>query len=247
MPSIVLRGFSDQRSGRVILPIEGAVYLNFFGSGHDPLRNLIQPDILSTLTGTPSLEAEAIRTKGNESYVTTGITPRPSTDYTLVAVGGGLGDGAAPLLSNYSDNGGIAITAGNPSSGGTLMTPEAGMRAQAGSSSIYHRVQLTGIPQAATKGIASVFRAAGPFAERITGYNLSAGTKSSNAGRTDLTAVPEFSLGGAFRIGDHTASAGGGSGIIRAAAIFERALSDAELAVMWRYLAGYYARRNITL
>lgn len=225
---------------------QGLEYLNFFGGSAPLTRNLAPGKPGATIVGNPPVGsmAEGIKTSYGQHYIQTAAAH--TAEMTLLAVAKAEEEGENFLISNYA----------SPAVNTTLRLNSSGMAGQgrvradsiaaykdgAGATISYGAsvVETSNVGQFAT--VASRFKLM-----PLTGFVQTNDFTSGGTRRTGTAppAVITPNLGVNLRIGSGTGSfAGAKSPRILAAAIWSRALSDAEIAQQYRQLREFYASQK---
>lgn len=232
------------------LPVDGAVYGNFFGTGIDPVRNLMAPSQPGTLVGAPVMETYGMRCTGATAHVISPITPNVANPFTLIAAYSWSDAAlAAPVISNYSnDSSGVAILARRGTSGDNLYQSSGLIAGSNGG--VNSNVDLANTPYSEAVGsVAIAGLSYDPTLTVLARFRVHAPLKgfASSVPQGSPTITTINAMSNPWRIGAHRGGTLNGAQTIRAAFIFNRVLSDAEVGVMGSFLGSYYTRRGLAV
>lgn len=232
------------------LPVDGAVYGNFFGTGYSMTRNLMNPLAPGVLVGTPTLVTEGMQCNGASAHVISPIIPAVASAFTIVAAYSWDDvTSAAPVVSNYSnDASGIAMLARRLTSSNSVYT----MSGVAAVSDGVTNTDANGPNSPEVEPVGSVAIAGLSYDPAQTIYArmrvhapIRGFASSTLQGSPTFTQYNSFASN-ALRIGAHRGGTLNTANTIRSAWIFDRALTDSEVVVMGQFLAGYYQRRGFS-
>lgn len=246
-------GISDNPKAVFVPPVrEGLQFWNFFGgSSVNTGRNLATGQPAGTVVGAPVVDDYHARMTGMVNYVQTPAIPSTG-GATLIAVFKPVleADGAS-IISNGAS---VSASIGGTTLGTSLYSVDTGgadgnikIRGHAGlvsagvSSTTDALIDSAAIALAGVDQMFVAFRS-DPATDIRTLDNLTADARTV----TPANDLP-IDIGEAFRVGSQYNTNVDGAIDIYMAAIYNRPLSDVELAELQVFIRGYYARRGITI